>query len=659
MLRSALFCATVLSTVAFPTTPPALAQVTNAPIAPDTIYVWRQGPSAGLSVIDLNGFGAGTGNPAFDFTYQTFSEGNSNYPNNPNVKLQGNLLVPPLIPGTSTLNGGSAGVFTLTKNSALEDLVLRAPSIASVGDMMLGRSLDLSFNNAPAGAGCQVGGGNLCLLFSLQRIEVGLGGDGSLVPAIFGGAPIHSAWNEGNAISWAPHPNPPPLSDPPACLVPWIGAQEPTSVVSGLPAPQGAGLPNLLAPGDPLGDPTNGIPPSGLLAPVQNSFFVGASPQQQTIAACLPYMIRQQIGHFLYLADTERGEVVAVNSNTMRVLARIPLADPTEFAMSPNLNLLAVTQRSSDQVSFLDIDPRSSTFHQVVATTAVGDAPAGIAWDPGNEDVLVCNEGSNSVSILSTLTLAVRKTVRRGLDRPFGIAITQRQTNFGFHRNVYFAYILDRSGHVSLFESGPDGVNGWGYDDIVWRSEFAFAQPRAIQPDPVDLRSGVWIAHQGQLASNGTPTGLGGGAVSNLVIDSGIVGQIPLVPGEAPHLRDLVLRVVRSIGSDQLSGIPLDVAFDDQRNFGALPGTSSVFASGTPIVINSKSQVRAVPGYGVSATNQASFLFVPVRRSPAGSEAVDVLRLSNGSRVDTNAYHAGTQSIPASGAAVVMDYFRQ
>ena len=110
------------------------AQVTNAPVAPDTIYLGRRATAdtgQGLSVIDLNGFGAGTGNPDYD-PLQPIKEGNSNYPNNPNL-LQSNLMIPPLAThGTSTLDGGSAGVFTLTKNSALDDLLLALSTKAPV-----------------------------------------------------------------------------------------------------------------------------------------------------------------------------------------------------------------------------------------------------------------------------------------------------------------------------------------------------------------------------------------------------------------------------------------------------------------------------------------------------------------------------------------------
>ena len=628
----------------------ATAQVVNAPVAPDTIYVVRTGAQPGLSVVDLNGFGASTGDPTFDPTHTTFPEGNSNYPNNPNVQLQGALLRPPLAPGTTTLDGGSAGVFTLTKDSLLGDVHVRAPMVLSMSDMMLGHPLDTSFNDGAAPFGCQAGGGNLCAIDGKKIIHVSQGGPNSLMPFDPSFPSLNLVPGGGNPISWAPHPNPPPLLATPLCQIPFIGGQEPTSIETLTQAL----LVNLLGPGDPFGNPALGIPPSGLLTLEQNSFFVGPGAPQLSIPLCPEYQYRQQVGHWMYVADRTRGEIVALDSNRMRVLRRIAVPDPTELAMSPNLTLLAVTSHLTDSVSFVDIDPRSSTFHQVVQTTQVGDSPRGIAWDPGNEDVLVCNEGDSSVSIVSAASLQVRKVVRRALDRPFAVAITQRQSNFGFQRNVYYAYILNRSGQVCLFESGPAGVNGWGYDDIVWRTPYAFRNARAIQPDPLRLTSGVWIVHEDPLDSTGNPTGMTGGAVSNFGIFAALVGQQPLQPVNSPHLRDMELRVLRSIGRDQLSGVPLDLAFDDQRNLGALPNSTSVFSAGAPAPLNGKSQVRELGGQAVN-TNEARFLFLPIR----GAGVVDVIRLSDGVRIDTNAHVAGIQSIPASGAVLVMDYFRQ
>jgi hypothetical protein len=612
--------------------PTVQAQVVNAPVAPDTIYVARVGSHAGLSVIDLNGFGASTGDPTYDPL--VFREGHSNYPNNPNVQFQGALLRPSLAPGTTTLDGGSAGVFTLTKNSFLEDVLLRAPDVLSISDMMLGQPLDLTFNDGPAPFGCQAGGGSLCASDPLEVLTAAAGGPNTLVPASPGSIVVNFVVGGGNPISWAPHPNPPPLLAVPLCQSPFLGGQEPTSIDSSTQV----GLSNLLGPGDPFGDPLHGVPPTGLLTAEQNTFFVGPSLPQPVISLCSSYTYRQQVGHWLYLADRARGEVVAVNSNTFEVLKRIPVEDPTEFAMDTNLRRLAVTSQATNRVVFIDIDPRSASFHRIVHATTVGQAPRGIAWDPGDEDILVCNEGDDTVSILSAANLGVRKVVHRGLDRPFAVAITQRQTAFGFQRNVYFAYILDRAGHVSLFESGPNGVNGWGYDEIIGRAPTVFANPRAIQPDPLRLESGVWIAHAG--------------AVTNLVLDSATIGALPLNPVNVPNMRGLSFRIARSITSE-LSGEPADIAFDDQRNFGALPNFVP-YGGGGQTEINGKSLVRQLSGSYVN-TNEATFLFVPVR----GAGVVDVISLATGRRVDTSAYHPGVQSVAAPGAALVMDYFRE
>ncbi|MBK7642819.1 MAG: hypothetical protein IPJ19_07160 [Planctomycetes bacterium] len=415
---------------------------------------------------------------------------------------------------------------------------------------------------------------------------------------------------------------------------------------------------NLLAPGDPFGDPTHGIPPTGLLTPEQNSFFAGPSAAQSQVSLCTPYALRTQIGHFLYIADRVAGQVVVANSNSLRVLQRIPLPDATELAMSGGMRLLAVTQPSLDLVSFVDIDPASLTFHQIVHTTQVGNSPRGIAWTPDNEDILVCNEGSGSVSIISMATLNVRKVVRRGLDRPFAIAITPRETNFGFQRNTYLAWILDRSGHVSLFESGPNGVNGWGFDDIIWRTPYVFPEAKAIQPDPHNSRPSVWIAHRVKLHANGNPTTQLGGAVSNLAVDSATVGPIPLAFGQAPNLRNRQMKIEVSIGDDQLTGTPTDLAFDDQRNLGMLAVTPGQFSAGSTILANGRHPVRQVNGVALD-TNSPSFLFVPVRRGAPGQEQIDVIRLSSFTRIDTNAFLPGTQSIPAAGANTVANYFRQ
>lgn len=626
----------------------AQTPILNAPVAPDAIYVVRTGASAGISIVDLNGFGGGTGDPTFDPTYQSYAEGNSNYPNNPNLRLQGSLLTPPLLGPTSTLNGGSAGVFTLARDTDLADLHARGV-LLDPGDAMLGHPLDLVASNGPAPFGCTAGGGSLCTADALQQLEVSWGGGSTLHPSGVARTPLNVAVGAGNPISFAPHPNPPPIQGPPSCTSPLIRAIEPTSV------DVMAGLVNLLVPGDPFGNPSLGIPPSGLLVDEQNSFFVGPGNPQATVSACSPYQVRQQVGHFLYVIDHGHDDVAVLNSNTAELITRIALPDPTELAMDPNLRLLAVTNRATDNVSFIDIHPDSPTFHQVVATVVVGDGPSGIAWQPDDEDVLVCNEADSSLSIIATSAMVVRKVVRRGLDAPFAVAITPRQMGFGHGRAVYFAWILDRAGKVTLYESGPNTVNGWGYDAIIGQARATFTNPKAIQPDHANLEGGVWIAHEGQLDSSGTPTGMSGGAVTNLVLDSVSFGIQPLNFFTGPNLRGLSFRVPLSIGSDQLSGVPTDLAFDNQKNLGAL-ASPTVGAA-----VNGKNLYRRFGTPWIwRPTNDPTYLLVPVRDPVSGvGRAIDVFTLATGTRFDVNAYRPGVQSIPARGATFAVDYFRQ
>jgi hypothetical protein len=627
----------------------------NAPVTPDAVYLGRGGGQPGISVVDMNGFGAGTGNPSYD-PAQPIKEGNSNFPNNPNVRFQGTTLIPPLAPGTCTVNGGSAGVFTLALDSTLQDKVVRTPIIQSIGDMALGYSLDLTFNNAPAPFGCQGQGGNLCGADGFKQVATVIDGS-TLNPSASNPNGTQILIDGGpNIVSWGPHPNPPPLAFPPLCVSPFIGGQEPTSIDTLAVAT------NLLQPGDPFGDPATNTPPSGLLANQANVFFQGPSLPNTQIAACSLYGLRQQIGQFLYVVDRSRNEIVVLNSNRMTVVDRIVVPDPTSLASGSNVDLLAVTSQSSDSVFFIDTNPASATFHQIVKTVSVGDAPRGIAWEPGNEDIIVCNEGDSSISLISAFSLAVRKTLVASLDRPFEVAITPRQLSFGLSRNVYFAYVLNRNGRVAVFESGPNGVNGWGYDDIVGTIPLEFRNPKTIQPDPLDLRSGLWIVHEGPLDPitqqlGGSPTE---GALTNVVAVSGTNGPVPLSVGSllTPQLRDIAYDVKVSLGQERLTGVPVDVAFDNMTNAGGIVNWRTNFSAGSAVPLNGKAIVRQAGG--PIPTNQPRFMLAAVPSPTLGLGGVDVILLDGAYlRFDTNQFEPGIQSIEAPGTSIIMDYWRQ
>ena len=149
--------------------------IVNAPVAPEAIYIGIGGAEPGVSVLDLNGFGQGTGDPAI-----------SNFERNPNL---GKINVqPPLAPSSDPLAAGGAGSLTLTQDSAGNTRLLRDPLVGEVTDIHIGAPLDLVFNNENinfnASAANQVN---------------------ALVPTRA----------SGNCITTPPHPNPPRLRFPP------------------------------------------------------------------------------------------------------------------------------------------------------------------------------------------------------------------------------------------------------------------------------------------------------------------------------------------------------------------------------------------------------------------------------------------------------------
>tara|TARA_R110002126_G_scaffold23750_13_gene82966 strand:- start:27 stop:3227 length:3201 start_codon:yes stop_codon:yes gene_type:complete len=629
----------------------------NTPVMPDAILVARAGAQPGISVIDLNGFGQSTGDPTFVQNSPVF--GNSNYPNNPNVVFQTGLR-PPLSVGTCTIDGGSAGVFTLTKDSSLNDLVVRAPLVASINDMMVGWALDGTFNNAQFPFGCQAQGGDICTLDGLKVIVPVTTGPNTVGPPQqnqFGGVNAGAP----NFISWGPHPNPPPLVFPPLCVAPYLGTTEPTSVDHTL---QGTlPLNNLLVPGDPFGSPLANppVPPSGLLTQEQNGYFTGPTQGQQQLTACMTYQIRQQVGHYLYVLDTVRREIAVFNSNRMTIVDRIPVPDPVSLAIGSNLDFLAVTNQSADTVSFIDINPNSSTFHQIVKSTVVGRGPRGIAWQPGNEDILVTNETDDSLSIISAFSLEVRREVSAQLNEPFEVCIFPRQLNFAFNRGVYFAYILNRNGTVAMFESGPNGINGWGFDDVIGIAPTTFTNPKVIQPDPINLSASAWIVHEGPIV-NGQAGPANVGAVSRLFIASATSNAQLLAAGlgQNPQFRAMALEVQVSIGEEKLSGVPEDIAFDNLRNYGGLPNIVSQFSAGAGSPQNGKGLVR-VPGPAPVNVSESQFMFVAVPNATGGSGVIDVLEIGAAGipLKDVNPFENGTQSIPSPNVSFVIDYWRQ
>ena len=593
----------------------------NAPVAPEAIYVGRSGVNAGVSVIDLNGAGQGTGD--IGDTYP------SNWPRNPNVGAPG--VLPSLAPGTTNLDAGGEGFMTLTRDTNLSTLLIDSTIVSTVDSIHIGQPLDKVFNN--------------------ENINKNTSRTNQTNPT---SGTQNNAW--GNSIMIPPHPNPPRLVFPPPNPSNSIFGEEPTmttsSVVPGAittTVPPCAPSPiNALVQGDPFSkDPTK----FGLLKRPVVGAFPGPQPPPPTPqppTPFCPYTSRQQIGHFLYVLDREKKQVLVVNSNRMTVLETIRVTDPYEIALSPNLQRLAVSNFGSATVTFIDTDPSSRTFHQIVGITKVGNGASEMAWQPEGEELLVLNATDSSMSIVSGADLTLRKTVAGFIQNPVDIICSTRQTATGFQTGLYFAYILNANGTVAIYESGPDGVNGIGYDSIVGIPESAvFPGARRMQADIKSANSAVWICHV---------DGSNLGTVSHLELIDSPLGQQPISPNSGgfilpPTFRQREWGINGRIGGsspttkvrDRLSGnAPVDLAFDDVWNFGALGDAQS------PVISNIAYADHSGKGMlkGAALASVPTYIFVAL----ADTGKIDCIELDTGRRVRT---------IDCPGVRTLSHYWRQ
>src|SRR5690606_4324460 len=111
--------------------------------------------------------------------------------------------------------------------------------------------------------------------------------------------------------------------------------------------------------------------------------------------------------------------------------------------------------------------PTSPNFNTVVAETRIERGPTAIAWQPDGEDVLVVSTDANFLTIISALDFTVRRTVAGFLNAPLDVVVTERYQTSGNASGLYYAYILNGNGTVAVYESGPDGVNGIGFNDVI------------------------------------------------------------------------------------------------------------------------------------------------------------------------------------------------
>ena len=618
--------------------------VVNIPVSPEVVY-WLPGTGDGIGAIDLNGHGFTTNTPGANFgvrelagiiTLPPFVDAAGNLINptglnafsgialfgssgNPQVSSYNGYLYPigtggfsygagvtkdwlglptdlgnsgTLVPGVNEM---SSGVETLCRSSS-GDAILTGSSFGTVGniqDLIVGDFLDVAYFDSE----------------STHTIN-------SLHVTIFNSPKPHRNTGRGNTMADPPTPNPPPTRY-------WAGLPSIGIVlnqVNPLDSP-------LLIEGDEVFVGNKSHVGFAQLIPNKDNpasfdqfyfphVFVGPSPQSAT--AAFTYSSRQQIGNFLYAADGTNGELQVLNSNTMRVIKSIPLPDPAGLAIAPDLKRVFVSNFADNTVSVINCDPLGASFHQEVARIQVGSGPRSIAVQPDNEDIFCCNYLGNTVSIISTTNLAVRKTLDQLISSPYDVELTERQPTpptrmaFGWACGLYFGYISNFSGNtVVVFESGPDGPTGIGFDDILGslpteNKTEEIIEPRGLCaspfPDPAGVvAGGCFVAHR---------DAAGNGRVSEIQFTTqAIYGPLPVVapPGLRipPGFLKRQFDVTGTWGnqdSNRLAGIhPIDVCLADENVAGYQASPSSApnnGAFGSPVnpvkagSLNSKNHMR-------------------------------------------------------------------
>jgi YVTN family beta-propeller protein len=128
-------------------------------------------------------------------------------------------------------------------------------------------------------------------------------------------------------------------------------------------------------------------------------------PEQTAACGGRPYdIVRGRNGAQLYVSDWAGRSVLAVDPNTLRVVARIPVGEhPNQLALHPKDDRLFVACASSNCVSV--IDTRRGVVTETIFTSLFPRAPEGctpdaLAVSPDGETLYVANADNNCVAVI-------------------------------------------------------------------------------------------------------------------------------------------------------------------------------------------------------------------------------------------------------------------
>jgi hypothetical protein len=320
--------------------------------------------------------------------------------------------------------------------------------------------------------------------------------------------------------------------------------------------------------------------PTGLAdisAALQTTFLPGEPPNPPPLPNYCPESITpgyenikpaQPYGVYLFVTNETENVVHCVSSSSFQVIKDIPTPDPRGVGISPDFNFLYVSNFGANSLSVLDVSAGNDGLPKgdLVRLIPVGSGPWGVAAQPQSEDILVCNRLGKTVSVITVSDLGnpgspVRVNMQAG--DPYEVTAGPRITPLQL---PYYAYVTSpTTGEVSIFESGPPQINGFGRDQVIDIKQ-NLARPTGINGDQWYNTS----TFQNPVPSNDSWTGAyvvmnGNGTVAHLKVTR---FSIPNFPNPPPALVEARFEITAEFNVGEN---PVDVCVDNNVIIGSTP----------------------------------------------------------------------------------------
>ena len=135
---------------------------------------------------------------------------------------------------------------------------------------------------------------------------------------------------------------------------------------------------------------------------------------------------------YVFVVNTQSDTLDIINAELNKIVSRITTGiDPVSVAVRPDGKEIWVSNHISDSISVIDNDPKSSTYHSIVATiqemdlekkATRFDEPVGIAF-ASNEKAYVALSSNNEIAVINVKKRRVTKRIKITAQEPRAIRV--------------------------------------------------------------------------------------------------------------------------------------------------------------------------------------------------------------------------------------------